>query len=160
MLKLSPVRTTIRTVRFMDQKAKCIAIGYEKAIHSLSCRKIRKRQPWLKIWKDSMDLPTIHRDRVQMLFIMMMKRIAFSGTVGLFLFNQGACKGLGRRLMWLGLYFQEKSIERREKRYKSIQVHEHRVLQKMTDRLIGPDGQNDLSTEDNRIRDILNMVKK
>lgn len=91
-----------------------------------------------------------------MLLISKMKDISFSGKAGHLLFNEGLCKGLGRRLMWLGAHIFEKSIERRKKR----QIHDYRILQGMTGQLINPNGLDSLSEEDSRVREILNTAKK
>ncbi len=152
----SPVRIMSRTIRFEAQKIKCLVIRSERAIQSLGSRKIKDISLWLPLWKGSLNLPIANRDKIQMLLISKMKDIPFSGKTGHFLFNEGLCKGLGRRLMWLGAYILEKSIERSKKR----QIHDYRVLQGMTMQLVDSSGLNGLSEEDSRIREILYTVKK
>ncbi len=152
----SPVRAMSRTDRFVCRQTKCIVIRSERTIQSLSSRKVKDVSLWLAVWKDSLNLPTTDRDKIQMLLISKMKDIPFSGKTGHLLFNEGFCKGLGRRLMWLGAHIFEKSIERRKKR----QIHDYRVLQGMTGQLINPNGLDSLSEEDSRVREILNTAKK
>ena len=151
-----PVRVMSRTDRFVCRQTKCIVIRSERAIQSLSSRKVKNVSLWLAVWKDSLNLPTADKDKIQMLLISKMKDIPFSGKTGHLLFNEGFCKGLGRRLMWLGAHIFEKFIGRRRKR----QIHDYRVLQGMTMQLVDPSGLSGLSEEDSRIREILNTTKK
>ena len=133
-----------RTARFVGQQTKCRVIG-------LGSRKVKDIRLWLAVWKNSLNLPTADSDKIQMLCASKMKDIPFSSKTGHSLFNKGASKCWGRRLMWLGAYIFEKSIKRHKKR----QIHDYRVLQCMRERLVDPNKPGDLSEEDNRIKAVL-----
>jgi hypothetical protein len=106
---------------------------------------------WVKAWKDSKKLSAKLEDEVERSIIRGMIDVDFTFEDAHRLFNEGFCKGLGRRAMWLGLYLASNAIECKKE---EITSHRH-ILSKMFETL-DPDKNGDPWDDDEAVEEIVN----
>ena len=68
----------------------------------MALKKNKNLEAWLKVWRDVQKLPATYGDKMEWDVFRGMKEIPFTFEDGHRLFNEGLCKGLGRKAMWLG----------------------------------------------------------
>jgi len=129
-----------RKAVFLLRQIKCYALNCSKDMDS-----------WLKVWKETKKLPPRFEDQVERSIMKSMIDINFTFEDAHRVFNEGLCKGLGRRAMWLGAYLASDAIKRKKDEVVSCR----HILSKMFETL-DPDGNGDSWDDDEAVEEIIN----
>ena len=140
---------------FKSMKAKLLpirtALFIKKRIRCMTLKKNKNLEAWLKVWRDVQKLPATYGDKMEWDVFRGMKEIPFTFEDSHRLFNEGMCRGLGRKAMWLGACLASNAIQRKKK-----EVTRCRNILNLMFQTLNPHREDELSQEDKLAVKIIN----